>query len=60
MSSMSCRCCCGFCTRRDSSWKNFSPPQVSLWNITSKLCDDQMLPPHGVSAAASSTAVHRQ
>lgn len=40
--------------------KNFSPPHVSLWNDTSRLCDDHTLPPHGVSAAASSSAVHRQ
>ncbi|OPZ67180.1 MAG: hypothetical protein BWY83_02677 [bacterium ADurb.Bin478] len=37
-----------------SSWKTFSPPQASLWNCTSRLCEAQAPElPQGVEAAVA-------
>ena len=58
MSSSRSRFSAGFSARRAISWKTFSPPSVSLWNIASRLCLPQTPePPQGVSAAASSIIV---
>ena len=52
------RCLTGLRDSRSSSWKNFSPPKVSLWKEDSRLiCDHSLSLPQGVVTTASSSTV---
>ncbi|MNY44205.1 hypothetical protein D3C86_1792100 [compost metagenome] len=52
------RCLTGLFDRRSNSWKNFSPPKVSLWKLLSRLIFDHSLSlPHDVVTTASSATV---